>query len=379
MIPFLLIYLVIYGGMQLYLYWWVRQAFAGADKIHIGLAGFLVFMVMAPMAMAVLDGRRALWPARLLTLGSHTWMAIIFWFCTLAAATDLWNMAMRGLCRLTPVMKAAVVARRPALGVFGVLILSATAWGLHEAASIKLRDVSIKVAGLPPGSGPLRIVQVSDLHLGLTFGQGRLRKALDIVEAANPHVLVCTGDLVDRSIVQLGTAARMLADVTPPLGKFAVTGNHEFYAGLEKSLAFCRAAGVRVLRGECVEVGDRLLLAGVDDPAGHRTGDATYTDEDAVLPAGDEGRATVLLKHRPEVRPGSVGRFDLQLSGHTHGGQIFPFGLITRLHSGYGPGLHRLGKGSLLFVTYGTGTWGPPLRVFAPPEVVLVTLDPAGD
>ena len=129
-----------------------------------------------------------------------------------------------------------------------------------------------------------------------------------------------------------------------------------------------------MLRGGSVVVAGRLRLAGVDDPAGARTGDRHNTDEAAALSAEGPRLATILLKHRPDVSKAVLGRFDLQLSGHTHGGQIFPFWQFVRLFYPLRPGLHRLENGAALYVSRGAGTWGPPMRVLSPPEVTLITL-----
>jgi predicted MPP superfamily phosphohydrolase len=169
----------------------------------------------------------------------------------------------------------------------------------------------------------------------------------------------------------------MLATVDPPLGKFAIAGNHEFYAGIRQSGRFLRAAGFKFLRNEDFELNGLINLVGVDDPAGKRRYPEigqVGKEEKILLADLDSERFTLLLKHRPTVEIESLGRFDLQLSGHTHGGQIFPFNLITRLFYPRERGLYRLDKESVLYVSRGTGTWGPPMRFLSPPEVTLIEL-----
>jgi len=262
-------------------------------------------------------------------------------------------------------------------GGWGVVIVVAGAWGLYEAAAIRVVEVTLVTDRLPPGSDPIRIVQVSDVHLGLIIGERRLNKILALVREARPDVFVSTGDLVDASPDSIDVLAPLLAAVEAPLGKFAVLGNHEFYHGLEHSLSFHRRAGLELLRGRAVSVDGRLTVAGVDDPAGRRTGTPLFLDEAEALPPRESADGfVVLLKHQPVVQAESLGRFDLQLSGHIHGGQVFPFGLIVRLVYPYATGLHRLGQGSRLYINPGTGTWGPPMRVLAPPEVTVITLRP---
>ena len=194
-----------------------------------------------------------------------------------------------------------------------------------------------------------------------------------LVREAHPDVLVSTGDLIDGRVDDEKAAVKLLRSATPRYGKFAITGNHEFYSGLGPALAFTRSAGFRVLRGEAVTVGDALNIVGVDDPAGPGYG-SSETGEKAVLSSVSNGRFTLLLKHRPVVDAQSSPLFDLQLSGHLHDGQIFPFRLITRLFFPFIAGLYHFPPHAALYVNRGSGAWGPPIRVLAPPEVTVIEL-----
>jgi predicted MPP superfamily phosphohydrolase len=184
------------------------------------------------------------------------------------------------------------------------------------------------------------------------------------VAGLQPDLIVATGDIVDAEIDHLDGLSQRFASLQPPLGKYAVTGNHEFYAGIKPALDFLGRSGFAVLRGTAVSPRPGLVLAGVDDPV------AGGGDEIALLPLAPRD-FTVLLKHRPLLAAGSLGRFDLQLSGHAHRGQIFPFNLLTGLTFPMQDGLYRLGGESWLYTSRGTGTWGPPMRLFSPPEITL--------
>jgi predicted MPP superfamily phosphohydrolase len=223
----------------------------------------------------------------------------------------------------------------------------------------------------------LRIALLSDVHLGALVGAGRLRDILARVAALEPDIVLSAGDLVDGQADHLNRLAPALAALRPPLGKFAVIGNHECYVGLAHALEFHARAGFTVLRGAAVEVTPELGIAGVDDPAAARPGAPAATDERAPLAALAAARFVILLKHQPVVAAGSAGRFDLQLSGHLHKGQIFPFGLFVRLVYAARSGLTTLANGGWLYVSRGTGTWGPPMRVLAPPEITLIEVAPA--
>jgi len=168
--------------------------------------------------------------------------------------------------------------------------------------------------------------------------------------------------------------ADKINDVRTPYGKYAVTGNHEFHAGIGRSLAFAEEAGFTVLRGEKLEIPGLIIMAGVDDVRANRFGGHGKTSEKQLLSDLPENQFTILLKHRPLVESGSEGLFDLQLSGHTHGGQIFPFSLLIKLLYPIDKGLLPLRDGVFLYVNRGSGTWGPPMRFLVPPEVTIIDL-----
>ncbi len=369
---------LLYAAVHLYCFLRLRAVVSSRRAFLRAVGGVFIFMVLAPFVVFFVDRAGVMWAARPLAVVGYMWIAVILWFTLLVMAVDLWNLVVRLLARAVRPARRLAVPGRPAFALAGVVVLCAACWGLYEAGAVRLVQVTIETDRLEPGSTPLRIVQLADLHLGLILGQGRLSKVLDLVAEARPDVVVATGDTVDASFRGLDEEAAMLAGCRPPLGKFAVLGNHEYNAGVEQSLAFLEAACFTLLRAESTPVGDRLIVAGVDDPAGRIWGKEVRADEDAALPAGEGRPLTVLLKHRPSVSEGSLGRFDLQLSGHTHGGQIFPFGLFEALQYPHLAGLFRLDGGSILYVSSGAGTWGPPLRLLAPPEVTLFILEPAG-
>jgi predicted MPP superfamily phosphohydrolase len=254
-----------------------------------------------------------------------------------------------------------------------VAALLIAGYGYGEARNVRTERITIKSKKIPESVGSLKIVQISDVHLGLIIRQERLGRILDLVKAAKPDIFVATGDLVDGQINGMPGLAEMFDEIRPPYGKFAITGNHEFYAGLSQALSFTGKAGFTILRGEAVTVGGLLNIAGVDDPAGRNLGLAKDVNEREMLSGLPPEHFTLLLKHRPLVDKEAAGRFDLQLSGHVHKGQIFPFSIATKLYYPVEAGLAEIG-GSLLYVSRGTGTWGPPIRFLSPPEVTIIEL-----
>jgi predicted MPP superfamily phosphohydrolase len=237
--------------------------------------------------------------------------------------------------------------------------------------------VVLPTVKLPAQVEKLTIAQISDVHLGPMVGERRLARIVNLLERVKPDLVVATGDLVDAQMDRLNNLAAMLATLNPPLGKFAIAGNHEFYAGIRQSGRFLKVAGFNLLRNEGINLEGLINIVGVDDPAGKRRypeNSVGGKEEKILLADSDSEKFTLLLKHRPRVEMESIGQFDLQLSGHTHGGQIFPFNLITRIFYSWHRGLHHLDKGSVLYVSRGTGTWGPPMRFLSPPEVTLIEL-----
>jgi len=343
----------------------VRLAFPGMGWWAAPLIAFLVLMIFMPIGVRMLEGaghhRVAMW----LAPPGHSWLAIIVWFVTLGLALDGWNFTMGVAARFAPAARSMAIPPRTALVIVGIGVAMIAAWGLHEATAFRIRRVTVRLASLPPGFRPIRLMQVSDLHLGMFMRERSLRCVAELIRDARPDVLVSTGDMVDSSYHRDGLA-KYLAALDPPLGKFAVLGNHEFYAGIDNSLAFHAAAGFRVLRGgESVLVAPGLRIMGVDDPAAGPAAPATV--------ARNGAEAVILLKHRPDVDD-SID-FDLQLSGHTHGGQLFPYSLIVKMINGRLAGLYHLAGGKLLYISRGTGYWGPPMRFLAPPEVTEITIE----
>jgi predicted MPP superfamily phosphohydrolase len=221
---------------------------------------------------------------------------------------------------------------------------------------------------------------LSDVHVGLLLQDNRLRRISDEIRRIKPDILISTGDLVDGKLnrydaISAGNPqAALLASIPAPAGKFAVTGNHEVYAGLPQAVAFTRAAGFTMLRNHSVQLTNGITITGIDDQAVTRKKYADPAVEKILLTSVLPGSFHLLMKHRPDILPESDGRFDLQLSGHVHGGQIFPFNFLVRLKYPFPCGTTTTAAGSRIHVSRGTGTWGPPLRLFAPPEITIIDI-----
>jgi predicted MPP superfamily phosphohydrolase len=371
---FFLTFFLIYGGVHCYAFVRIRSAFSPGPAASACLILFLALMVVAPVLVRVTERHGFEEPARILAYIGYCWMGFLFLFFCASLAIDLYRLLLfvAGHVLHRDVSLLSPSAGRMFLMAFSYA-LCVSVYGYFEALHMRTERVVVTSPKIPAGTGRIRVVQVSDVHLGLIVRSDRLRRIVSEIRAADPDILVSTGDLVDGQIDGLALLVDALRDIKPRYGKFAVTGNHEYYAGIGQALDFTRKAGFTVLGGTTAETGG-ITIAGENDPAGYQMGVDKKVDERELLSTHSPEQFTLLLKHRPVVEKNSLGLFDLQLSGHIHKGQIFPFSLVTRFFYPLGTGLTRLPENAVIYVSRGTGTWGPPIRFLAPPEVTVIDL-----
>ena len=359
-----IVFIVLYTLLHVYIY--TRIAAAVALDLWQKGALWLVFtvMIVSPLMARALEHRKRERAARVVAWIGYLWMGAVFIFAAVSFVTDTsWHLIgtmvvvphVHGLGLLVPFLFSVV------------LTAMLVPYAFIERSHIRIERLTLFTHKAVGSAGGVRIAQISDVHIGLMSGRRRVQRLVKLLARCNPDMLVSTGDLVDAQLKAEDEIARELRALNPPLGKFAVLGNHECYAGLGASVRFIEKSGFVLLRNSVKRVGG-ITVMGLDDPAAGVTAD----DERALL--APRGSAFVLLlKHRPEMLPGAARCVDLQLSGHTHRGQIFPFSLLTRLRYRRHAGLFRIGE-AYLYVSRGTGSWGPPLRLFAPPEITLIEI-----
>ena len=379
MILFLLTFTLVYGGLHLYAWLRLRDIL----PFRTTSAAVMALMTIAPFMIRFAEqfGREGV--ARLLAWPAYIWMGFIFLFSVYLLTVDLLQLPVRLYCRITRRWNMAILSRRLCATALTAALFS-SCYALYEAWQIRVEHLAVTTDKLPPGSRPIRIAQVSDVHLGLLSSDARLKNIFDTVRTAGPDILVSTGDLIDGRLSreevlhQKKRLTTLLAGIPAPLGKFAVSGNHEFYSGMEQALETTRAAGFKVLQDQYTLPLKGLVLLGVDDPgrSDRLQLPVSAARERAMLTSSPNG-FRLLLKHRPVLLPENDGRIDLMLSGHTHKGQLLPFYPMTWYEFPLHSGTTRTAKGTLVHVSRGSGTWGPPMRFLAPPEVTVIDIIPA--
>jgi predicted MPP superfamily phosphohydrolase len=390
-------------GLHLYLWRCLVRSPRLTGWLRVTVGGTIVlFAVLVPINFGVsrLFVRDSLYP---LLLVIWTWLGVAFYLLTIFIALDLFG-AIRGYALRRRRAAEAPVApgdadgqvrpdgevtldrrlfvSRAIAGSAAVAATGITAYGVVSAnGDFQVPEVPVKLERLPRQLEGFRIVHISDVHIGPVL-DGRF---IDhIVETANklkPDLVCITGDLVDGSVRNIGDAVGRLANLKSNYGVAFSTGNHEYYSGVEPWLEFLRGLGFHVLGNERMVIGDAhpggasFDLAGIHDRQGGRFHPSLIPNLDAALHGRDPDRELVLMAHQPAQIAMAQGKgVGLQLSGHTHGGQVWPFGLATRLVQPYLKGHHHHEDGTQIYVSCGTGYWGPPLRVGAPPEVASIIL-----
>jgi predicted MPP superfamily phosphohydrolase len=380
---FLLVVLSIVGGVHFYL--WARLVRDTQLPLPVRpwvTAALIALAVSLPATFIVLRRVPPEW-GRFLAWPGFVWMGLMFLVFTLVLAGDIVRLlvfvgskvASGGLDPGRRLMLARLLGGGAAVGagVVGALALR------RALARVEVKEVAVRLSKLPAAGQGTTIVQLTDLHVGPTIGRAFIEDIVRRTNELRPDVIAITGDLVDGSVERLRHAVEPLRDLKATHGVYFVTGNHEYFSGAGPWLAELRRLGIRVLRNERVTVGEgaaAIDIAGIDDHSAARLG-GDRSDVGQALAGRDPARPVILLAHQPRAifEAARLG-VDLQLSGHTHGGQIWPFTYFVKLQQPYVAGLHQHGD-TQIYVSPGTGYWGPPMRLGTRAEITRVTLHAA--
>ena len=365
----------IYSAGHYYIYsWLVRWAEPARPLRRSFQLGFLLLIISFPAGriLAQVDYNPFTYS---LTLVSSVWMGLVLYLVLLALGTDLVWALLRVLSLLGGKrIRLRVTTRRVLAACMGLTVLSLGGVAWLEAHNLGVTRLDIPLRGLPAEMDGFTVVQLSDLHYGMLTENGKLSRIMERVNELKPDLIVITGDLVDEGVSHMEEMAQPLKLLKSRHGVLAITGNHEYYAGVNRAVEIMKSAGIEVLRNEMKVLPSGLQFLGVDDPTGSRRREEPAADLEKQLSRLDREKASILLYHQPIhfEKAASFG-VGLQLSGHTHGGQLYPIIYISRMIYPRTPGLHQIGE-SKMYVSRGAGTWGPPMRLGSPPEIVEITL-----
>jgi len=352
-------------AMNFYIARWTLRSFRPGRRTAAALyAGFALLALSYPTAHALegavggAAGRAWLW-------FGFFWLGASFILFYTLLLSGLAAGRLKALGLAVPERAYALVALAAAAALIGFAVYGG-------AGKPRIKHVEAVIAGLPAGLDGFTIAQVSDLHLGRLNGPEKLRELVGEINSLQPDLVVLTGDFSERRENVPEETCAILKSARSRRGMAAVLGNHDLFAGKDQAADFFGRCGIRVLRGTAYEPAPGLLVGGVDDlkRAPLSAEGAAALAKALLVP----GKAAVLLSHQPQGwEPVMNGAPGLVLSGHTHAGQIFPFNLVERLIYKYFYGLYR-DRGTVVYVTSGAGTWGPPLRLFTDSELPLITL-----
>ena len=368
-ILFLIIVIAVYSSLNTY-FILKHRSFITLKTLPLLLVRLLLItIILTPVAALYFSWQG---PAVMVTLASFTgysWLAFLFLFLMIHGSADI-ALFISNRLGYPHSFKTSRVVFMFTMGLSLIILF----YGWHEARQLKTERITLTTDKMPAEIKKIKLLQISDVHFSPIIGEKMATDIFRIVQEEKPDIIVSTGDLLDRGFQNGQEITSILRSLPAPMGKYAITGNHEFIAGIEMSSQFIEQAGFRLLRNEATEINSFLTLVGLDDPAIKQFANGIVVQEELVLPKPDPRRFTILLKHQPRINKSSVKSFDLQLSGHTHAGQIFPFTGLVKLAYPYLCGMYEIDSQTRLYVNRGTGTWGPPFRFLAPPEVTLIEI-----
>lgn len=365
---FFIVFFSLYGAANVYLGSWLFRALASSGVLRPALTLFTLVAAAYPAGRLLSRSLPGLAGA-LLRLGN-----LYLAFMATAVAVAVVAEAALFVARLFGIRPSAEVLRRAVLSA-AFVVVAVTAAGAVVARSPRLRTVDLELPRLDGAGRDMTVAFASDLHAGAVIHNARLRKMVDFIGDLDADLILLGGDLVDRSVTEAveEDLAGELARLKAPLGIFAVAGNHEYYAGLKAATAHIEKGGVTVLLDEARVVADTILVVGRHDVQAPRFGFDRRPLAELTAPLG--GRLpVVVVDHTPrDLAEAAAAGAALQLSGHTHRGQLWPFNLLTEALFEIAYGLGRKGE-TWIYVSNGLGTWGPPVRTSGRPEVVLFRL-----
>ena len=372
---------------SIHYYLWIRLVRdAGLPAPWRTIATWAIIVLCASIPLAMIVGRGIPFgTSRILVWAPYLWIGVMMLLFFTLLTVDAVKLMAFMVKKVT--VGGSLIADPERRRVMGRIVAGAATvavGGLSGIAVVKaakravIKKLEINLPRLPRNLDGLKIVQLSDLHLGLTHGGRWLEDIVRRVNALEPDLIVVTGDIIDGRVEQLEKEIAPLRDLEAPHGVYFVTGNHEYYFGVSEWLPAVAKLGIRVLRNERVKIGqgdDFFYLAGVDDYNSEGMEPGHGQDIEKALEGREPDVEVVLLAHQPRaVHQAAEMDVGLVLCGHTHGGQIWPFTYLVGLQQPYNKGLHRHGERTWIYVSQGAGVWGPPMRLGTEGEITEISL-----
>ncbi|RMH80910.1 MAG: metallophosphoesterase [Acidobacteria bacterium] len=368
---FILLFLSVFFLMHLYAYLRVvKPAFGKSKLLFLPFVGGFLF----PFFWRFADRDASPTFSYIVTLLGLLWMGFLLYFVLSGLLIELYRFLVYLSKRFLGINPLPTPSPRYAFFIVLLLSTSLSAYSYYETKRLHVEHHILYTDKIPVGR--LKVLHISDLHLGPVMGMDKVSAVLEVYRREKPDLVVSTGDLVDGNMRNRAYLAQALREMDPPYGKYAVLGNHEYYKGVKQAIEFTERAGFRLLRGDRLRLDPiNLTILGIDDDDCRlfRSCVGPLSDVE-FLKDMDREDFILYLKHKPKLEPGAMGLFDLMLSGHTHGGVYYPIGrfVLTRMFIS-DRGFHKLGS-SYIYISKGIGTGGPPMRLFSPPDVAIIEI-----
>ncbi len=357
---FLFIFFSLYFLMHIY---FIRKTIGFYGKKSIGIY-LTILMTFSPFIYNFYD--KAGYDFYFLSFFILMWMGFIILFSIYYLIVDFYNLSIKLFHIITKHNLLPILDFKKSYITVLLVTLFSIVYGYNETLHLNVNRFEIYSNNI---NRDIKILHISDLHLNQVMREDKIKLILDIYEKEKPDIVISTGDLVDGNVKNKKSYISLLKMMNPPLGKYAVLGNHEYYAGVNQAIEFTEKAGFKILRDSVFSIGS-INMVGVDDIEAERFKIRKLIPEVYLFNQVEKDKFVIFLKHQPALDYKLIGKFDLMLSGHTHGGVLFPVKYILRKIFVTDYGFLKIGS-SYIYVSRGVGTGGPPIRIGCPPDVAI--------
>ncbi|MBN2318480.1 MAG: metallophosphoesterase [Acidobacteria bacterium] len=377
-ISFLAVFLGIFGGISFYVFIRGLQSIQKGSRLRIPYIVLYWIIAVSFFAGRILENYHTSFLINLLSWVGSLWIAALLYFFIAVVLLDI----LRLINHFVPFFPAAITQNYPLVkrtvfcgitGLVGLLILA----GHINSIYPRVTELNLAVDKKAGNLEKLNIVMASDIHLGTIIGRSRLARIVDKINSLDPDLVLLPGDIVDSELTSIkrNSLGQPLKDIRARFGVYAVTGNHEYIGGIEETSAYLTDHNITLLRDQAIKVADAVYLVGREDLSANRFGNISRKNLTELMQGVDKRYAVILMDHQPfGLEEAASNGVDLQLSGHTHYGQLWPINYIVR--SVYELPWGYMKKGDThYYVSNGVGTWGPPVRIGNRPEIVHIQLE----